>query len=163
MRALAASVVLAACVTLAGCDRFGSMKSQTNDSAAAAPANAVAAKPGAAPGQAASDPGTGLAGKTDGAVQAGSGTAGSGGSAVIDRAYMVGRWSDDDDCDRAADFFADGRFVPAAGQEGLWNLNGDRLTIVAGGATHSVQLVPIDRNAMTVVNADGSLGQSTRC
>ena len=83
---------------------------------------------------------------------------------MIDRAYMLGRWTDDeDDCDKAADFFADGRFVPASGPEGLWSLNGDRLSIVANGNTFTVQLVPIDQNRMTVVNADGSLGQSTRC
>ena len=86
------------------------------------------------------------------------------GAAAIDRAYMLGRWTDhDDDCDRAADFFADGRFVPASGPEGLWSLNGDRLSIVSEGNTFTVQLVPIDRNTMTVVNADGSLGRSTRC
>jgi hypothetical protein len=165
MKALGAAAVLAACVALAGCDRFGSIRSDNEAAAnAAIPAPAEGDKnAGGAGRQGPSGDGAGLAARNNGAIQAGSGTAG-GGQAVIDRAYMLGRWTDDeDDCDKAADFFADGRFVPAAGPEGLWSLNGDRLSIVANGNTFTVQLVPIDQNRMTVVNADGSLGQSTRC
>ena len=154
-------VLLVVCVALAGCDRFGSIRSDNAQAAnAAAPdqAKAAADRPDAKAA------GAGLAGKPDGAVPAGSGNLAASGTAAIDRAYMTGRWTDDDDdCDRAADFFADGRFVPASGPEGLWSLNGDRLSIVAQGNTFTVQLVPIDANAMTVVNADGSLGRSTRC
>jgi hypothetical protein len=165
MKARGAAAVIAACAALAGCDRFGSIRSDSNAAAnASAPAPATGGKSADDAGRQSADAnGAGLGAKNNGAIQAGSGTAG-GGQLVIDRAYMLGRWTDDeDDCDKAADFFADGRFVPASGPEGLWNLNGDRLTIVANSNTFTVQLVPIDQNSMTVVNADGSLGQSTRC
>lgn len=154
--------LLVACVALAGCDRFGSIRSDNAQTAnGAAPEQAKTPAPVPQDAKAA---GPGLGGKPDGAVQAGSGNLAGGAPSGIDRAYMIGRWSDDDDdCDRAADFFADGRFVPATGPEGLWSLSGDRLSIVSQGNTFTVQLVPIDRDSMTVVNADGSLGQSTRC
>jgi hypothetical protein len=29
--------------------------------------------------------------------------------------------------------------------------------------TLTIRIVPIDQNTMTVINADGSLGRSTRC
>lgn len=166
MKAMGAAAMLAACVALAGCDRFGSIRSGDN-----AAANAAAVTP-ATGGEPASGAGrrsagakeTGLGGSNNGAIQASAGTAAGTGAAAIDRAYMMGRWTDhDEDCDKAADFFADGRFVPASGPEGLWSLNGDRLSIVSDGNTFTVQLVPIDRNSMTVINADGSLGQSSRC
>ena len=164
MKAMGAVAMTAACLALAGCDRFGSIRSDSNATAnASAPAPAAAAKPANARQQSAETGGPGLGGKNNGAIQAGSGTAGAG-QAVIDRAYMVGRWTDHGaDCDQAADFFADGRFVPPSGPEGLWSLSSDRLSIVANGNTFTVQLVPVDQNRMTVVNADGSLGHSTRC
>lgn len=158
--------MLAACAGLAGCDRFGSIRSDGNAAAnAAAPAPATGGEPGGGGiRQSAEAGGPGLGAGNNGAIPAGAGTATKSGGAAIDRAYMLGRWTDhDDDCERAAGFFADGRFVPASGPEGLWSLNGDRLSIVSGGNTFTVQLVPIDRDSMTVVNADGSLGQSTRC
>lgn len=157
-----AVALLAASLALSGCDRFGSVRSDNAQAAnGAAPAVVKSADPARPNPRAAGD---GLSGRPDGAVQAGSGSLAGGGPESLDRAYMVGRWTDDDDdCDRAADFFADGRFVPATGSEGLWSLTGDRLSIVSQGARFTVQLVPIDRDSMTVVNADGSLGHSTRC
>lgn len=165
MKAMGAAAMIAACLALAGCDRFGSIRSDDNAAAnASAPTPAAGGKPAAGDGQQSADAGgTGLAAKNNGAIQAGSVAVGPG-QVAIDRAYMQGRWTDDDDdCDRAADFFADGRFVPPSGPEGLWSLNGDRLSIVSQGNTFTVQLVPVDQNRMTVVNADGSLGHSTRC
>ena len=152
--------LLVAFVALAGCDRFGSIRSDNAQTANTA--NPLPGKAADGAGQQAKGSGAGLGGKPEGAIQAGSGNLAGGAPAGIDRAYMIGRWTDDD-CDRAADFFADGRFVPATGAEGLWSLNGDRLSIVSQGNTFTVQLVPIDRDSMTVVNADGSLGRSTRC
>lgn len=159
-----AAALLAASLALAGCDRFGSIRSDNAQTANAATPSAPAGNDAESGLSQPKAPAAGLGGKPDGALQAGSGSLAGGGSAAIDRAYMAGRWTDhDDDCDRAADFFADGRFVPASGPEGLWSLSGDRLSIVSAGNTFTVQLVPIDRHSMTVVNADGSLGRSTRC
>ena len=48
---------------------------------------------------------------------------------------MMGRWTDDgEDCSKAIEFTQDGRFVAANGGTGLWNLEGDRLTMT--GARH---------------------------
>ena len=59
---------------------------------------------------------------------------------------MLGRWTDDGDCDNAVDFLADGRLVAANGREGLWNLAGDRLTLTVDDDRSRVQFVPIDQN-----------------
>lgn len=92
--------------------------------------------------------------------------AGAPGAATLDRAFLVGRWTDDGNCSTTgptvAEFRSDGRFVAANGTGGLWNLAGDRLTLT-GSSTLTLQVVPIDQNTMTVVNPDGSLGRSTRC
>lgn len=156
----------AACMALAGCDQLGiGGKAESNASAnvgAPAMSNASGGKPAAGDtDRAAADPGAGLGGKdSNGAIQAGSGIAG--GAVTVDRAYMLGRWTDDGDCENAVDFGTDGRFLTADGVNGVWNLAGDRLTMTAE-RTLTVQIVPIDQNSMTVVNADGSLGRSTRC
>jgi hypothetical protein len=80
----------------------------------------------------------------------------------VDRAYLVGAWTDDGDCADAVRFIADGRFVLADGARGNWTLSGDRLTM-SGRKVVAVRIVPIDRDTIRVVNADGSLGSSTRC
>lgn len=81
---------------------------------------------------------------------------------ALDRAYVIGRWTDDQDCSNAVDFVEDGRFVASNGNEGLWLLVGDRLTM-RGGSSLTLRIVPVDRDTMTVVNPDGALGRSTRC
>jgi hypothetical protein len=91
------------------------------------------------------------------------GAALSNGSAVkLNRAYLIGHWTDDDDCNNAIEFTQDGRFITASGGEGIWMLERDRLTMT-GRATATIRIIPIDRNTITVINEDGSLGRSTRC
>jgi len=80
-----------------------------------------------------------------------------------DPAFLAGRWTDNGDCAAAVQFDLGGRFATHDGAAGRWTLNGDRLTMSGDSATLTIQIVPIDRNAMNVVNADGSLGRSTRC
>ena len=84
------------------------------------------------------------------------------GTVPLDRAYLVGNWTDDNDCSNAIRFTAEGRFIAANGGVGEWALEGDRLTM-SGNGTITVRLVPIDRDTLQVVNPDGSLGRSTRC
>ena len=163
MKAIAMAAV--ALVALAGCDRIGTGgKAQGNDAANAGNGNAPATggKPRSRGGdvQAAADAGPGLGQEPAGAIQASAGT-GSGG-AVVDRAYLLGRWTDTGDCDNAVDFNPDGRFVGFDGTVGQWALAGDRLTVTRD-RTLTLQLVPIDQNRMSVVNPDGSLGESSRC
>jgi hypothetical protein len=80
----------------------------------------------------------------------------------VSRDYVVGRWTDDGNCADAADFRADGRFFTANGTGGSWSLAGKRMTMT-GTSTLTLQIVPIDRNVMNVINEDGSVGRSTRC
>ena len=155
MKGIAILAATAAMLTLAGCNRGGT---GANASANAA-GNASAAKPAdGAVNQAATQ--TADAGKLNeggGAVPASSA-----GPVRLDRAYMMGRWTDDNDCSNAIEFNQDGGFVAANGGTGLWNLDGDRLTMT-GRETATIRVSPIDQNTMTVINGDGSLGRSTRC
>ncbi|TMJ19978.1 MAG: hypothetical protein E6G92_09540 [Alphaproteobacteria bacterium] len=151
--ALASAAVL---ITLAGCNQRGA---GANDSSAnAAAGNASGGKDSANGNSAASNEIAGVSGGKDSGGAAPAGT----GPVTLDRAFVVGRWSDDGDCSDVIEFTQDGRFITANGAGGLWNLDGDRLTMT-GRATATIRLSPIDQNTMTVINADGSLGRSTRC
>jgi hypothetical protein len=155
MKGIAIFAAAAALLSLAGCNRAGTNANTT----ANASGNASAAKPAdAAANQAA--PQTADAGKLNqggGAIPATSS-----GTVQLDRTYVMGRWTDDGDCNNVIEFSQDGGFTAANGGTGLWNLAGDRLTM-SGRSTATLQIVPIDQNTMTVINADGSLGRSTRC
>lgn len=159
MKAFATLAAAAALIALTACDQLGiNFGGSGGNNAAAgneASANASGDKPGntAAPQTAAADGGKDPAAA---AVPAASG------NVVLDRAYVMGRWTDDGNCGNAVDFGSDGRFVAANGAGGLWHIAGDQLTMT-GNATLTLQIVPIDQNTMTVVNTDGSLGRSTRC
>jgi hypothetical protein len=82
--------------------------------------------------------------------------------ATLDRAYLVGFWTEDGDCANAVHFAADGRFITANGGTGRWRLAGNRLTMT-GSATIAVRIVPVDRDRVDVINPNGSIGHSTRC
>jgi hypothetical protein len=157
MRGIAILAAAAALVTLAGCDRLRGGATAANDSVNAS-VNQAGGNQAAAPG---ADGAGGKLNEGGGAVPAASA-----GPVQLDRAFLVGRWSDDGDCsadgDTVIEFTGDARFIAADGGTGLWNLDGDELTMT-GRDTITVQIVPIDRNTMTVVNADRSLGRSTRC
>lgn len=81
---------------------------------------------------------------------------------ALDRAYIVGRWTDSDDCGNAVAFGRDGRFVTSGNAAGQWVLRGDRLTLT-GDSALTLQIVVVDGDRMIVVNPDGALGRSTRC
>lgn len=82
---------------------------------------------------------------------------------AIDRDFIVGRWADHEDCSDAVDFAADGTFVTHQGAEGLWILEGDRMTLAGGETSTTLRIIPIDRDTIDVVNPDGSIGHSIRC
>jgi hypothetical protein len=155
---------------LAGCDRFGPGGNETAGGNAAAEAGAGnvsrAESAGTQPGisdagvtrsrSLAGLTGGGLGGKDPGAVAAGA--AGS-----IQPGLLVGRWSDDGNCKQDYEFFPDGTFRTYDGIEGGWTLDGDRLTLTGAGEPVRVTLRAIDANRLTVINPDGSTGQSVRC
>lgn len=83
-------------------------------------------------------------------------------ASIPERGYIVGRWTDDGNCANAVSFKRDGTFTAANGAGGLWHLDGASLTLT-GSSTLRMQVVPVDRNSIDVVNADGSTGHSIRC
>lgn len=154
MRMFGTLAALAALASLGACNRLGVGAGNT------VTANASGSKDsGGAPAAANTSSGAGLGDKDS------SGTAtpaSASGTPTLDRAYVTGRWSDKGDCSDVVEFTSDGRFVTADGRGGLWNLQGDEMTM-SGNGTITMRIVPVDQNTMTVVNTDGSLGRSTRC
>jgi hypothetical protein len=158
MKAMATLAAAAALATLAGCNPLGIGGNMGNGAANEAAGNNAAGNKDDGGGNAAA-PAADAGGKLNeggGAVPA----AASG--VVLDRTFIMGRWTDNEDCDNAIEFTQDGRFITAQGRGGLWNLDGDRLTL-SGRDTGTMRIVPIDQDTITVVNEDGSLGRSTRC
>jgi hypothetical protein len=80
----------------------------------------------------------------------------------VDAAYLVGHWSDREDCGQRIEFRGDGRFLNPDGTSGTWQLNGDSLSLT-GTRTIVIRLVPRSRNETIVVQSNGSLGYSQRC
>lgn len=76
--------------------------------------------------------------------------------------YMVGAWSDREDCALPIRFQRNGRFNNPDGTSGTWRLDGDRLTLI-GTREVTVRVVPRDRNETIVVQQNGTLGYSRRC
>jgi len=83
--------------------------------------------------------------------------------AAVDRDFLIGSWSDLGDCDTAVAFVGDGTFATADGDQGLWTLEGDALTLTGAAGTRTVTIIPIDRDTMEVVGEDGAHDRSTRC
>jgi len=150
MKGIAILAAATAVLTLAGCNR-----AVTTNTSANAAGNTAA--PNVAANTTAPTADGGKLNDGGGAVPAASS-----GTVRLDRAFLLGRWTDDNDCNNVIAFNQDGGFVTANGGTGLWNLDGDRLTMT-GNQTATLRVVPIDQNTMTVINADGSLGRSTRC
>ena len=171
MRAIANLAVATAALmgmgTLAGCNPLGIGGGSGNVTANAATANSTAADAGKDGGAnstaAAGDTSTAQAGGLGGKDSGTSTQASAGGVPTLDRAFVIGRWTDKGDCSDGVEFSPDGRFVTANGGGGLWNLEGSEMTMSGNAQTITMRIVPVDQNTMTVVNQDGSLGRSTRC
>ena len=164
MRMKAALAAAFALLALSGCERFGigagantqaSANASGGKDATPAAGNQMAsnATPAPPPSDGGKDPASG------GAIQASSND---GGAVMLNRAYLVGRWTDDGDCATAVDFENDGSFTASNGARGIWNLQDDRLT-VRGSQMLSFRIAAVDQNTMNVINDDGSIGRSTRC
>lgn len=80
----------------------------------------------------------------------------------LDEAYVEGRWTDSGDCADSATFRDDGSFVAGNGSRGRWTLQEARLKLISA-ETLTLEIIPVDRDTMLVVNPDGSLGRSMRC
>lgn len=155
--ALKLTAAAAALVGLSACDMLGLNKGgESNASAAsnvAAPANATA------PANAAADASGGAGGKPAG--EAGATPASAPFSGEVNTAFLIGRWTDNNDCNNVVEFRSDGTYTTPAG-DGMWSLNGDRLTF-QGSSTVSAQVAAPDANTIMLTHDNGTLGRSTRC
>jgi hypothetical protein len=140
----------AAIASLTACDALGLNRNQNaggNSSNAVVPSNTTSN-------------GTADAGK-DPAAGPAAGTAAAPFTGEVTPAFLVGRWTDTGDCTKTIEFLSDGRFTTAAGN-GMWTLNGDRLTF-QGSSTVSAQIAAPNQDTIMLTHADGSVGRSTRC
>ena len=166
MKLVASLAAAASFMSLTACDRLApSGQSASNER----PRNAPAAKTGPDAIRASSTrdglpvngtpaTGQGLAGNPN-AIPASSSL-----TPIVDRAFLIGRWTDARDCHAAGEFTADGRYTNTTGQTAAWSLEGDRLTLTFDGAAPRTLTVSApDQNTLNVVNPDGSAGHSTRC
>ena len=80
----------------------------------------------------------------------------------LSRAFLIGTWADDEECEEGMQLLGDGRFFGEGGVNGIWYLEGDELTLTSENAV-TVRVVLIDRDTIGLINSDGSLGESTRC
>lgn len=80
----------------------------------------------------------------------------------LTRTFMLGAWTDSEDCGEAVEFLDDGRFFSGDGVSGIWFLEGDELTLTSDNIL-TIRIVPIDRDTIGVISPDGSVGQSMRC
>lgn len=171
MKAIATLAAAAASIMLAGCDRLGPADgSASGEKARAGTPRERATHAGKA--------GEGGGGSSNGGLAAATGEPGLGGRPVpgtvqatstlavpaVDRAFLIGRWTDSGDCREAGAFAADGQYTNAAGVAAAWALEGDRLVVTfAGAEPRALRVAALDQNTLTVTNPDGSLGRSTRC
>ena len=83
--------------------------------------------------------------------------------AAPDRNFLIGTWSDAGDCNTTVVFAPDGGYATVDGLQGQWSLSGFVLTLSGEAGATRLTIVPIDRNTMEVIGADGSHERSTRC
>lgn len=158
---LAAAALL---VSLGACDRLSpSGQSATAEKTRTEPAqkarpNAVQASSTTLPAANGAPHGQGLEGNPN-AIPASSTL-----TPTVDRAFLIGRWTDGRDCREAGQFTADGHYTNSTGQSAAWTLEGDQLTLTFNGASpRTLRVSAADQNSLNVVNPDGTTGRSTRC
>ena len=84
-----------------------------------------------------------------------------GGGAALSRDYLIGKWSETDDCADSIEFRADGSFTFPWGDSGQWQLSGDRLTMSTN--TGDLRVAAIDATHIQVSYPGGRVARSTRC
>jgi hypothetical protein len=76
---------------------------------------------------------------------------------------LVGRWTDNHDCDQVTVLRQDGRFVAPNGNEGNWGMLGSQLTLWGPGGSVSWLTSLPSGNVLVLTDADGATSRSTRC
>jgi hypothetical protein len=82
---------------------------------------------------------------------------------AVNRDFLIGSWTDGGDCSATVAFVGDGTFATADGDQGMWSLSGDTLTLTGAAGTRVVTIIPIDRDTMEVVGENGTHDRTTRC
>lgn len=163
MKFAAALAASAALVSLGACDRLSTSGQSASANKAQTPAqkagpNAVRVSNSGLPAASGPAAGQGLAGNPN-AIPASSTL-----TPTVDRAFLIGRWTDAHDCNEAGQFTADGRYTNTAGRSAAWALEGDQLTLsFEGAAPRMLRVSAADQNTLNVINPDGTAGRSTRC
>ena len=148
MRRLAIAAAAASVLVLAACG--GETGDAANESTNAAPPadNAAAA---------AAEEDAAAAAEAEPANAAGA----AGGDGTLSREFLVGRWTEMDDCaEGATEFRADGTFLFPWGDSGRWTLDGDRLTMSSN--TDTLRLRVVDRNTLEISSPNRAY-RSVRC
>lgn len=163
MKLVTTLAAAAACISLGACNRAPSEEHASAGKAPSQPArnagrNAIQASVSGLPAHSATPNGQGLAGNPN-AIPASSTL-----TPAVDRAFLIGRWTDGRDCHEAGQFSADGRYTNTTGQNATWALEGDQLTLTFDGAApRTLRVSATDQNTLNVINPDGTTGRSTRC
>ena len=124
MKLVTTLATMAALVSLGGCNRApssgqsASAEKANNQPAHSSGPNAIRASATGLPAHNAGPNGQGLANNPN-AIPASSTLTPS-----VDRAFLIGRWTDGRDCHEAGQFSADGRYTNTAGQNAAWTLEG---------------------------------------
>ena len=147
------TVAASALIGLSACDMLGLNKGDAGNESAATNGTANVSS------NASADAGNASGGKPGGAE--GATPASTPFSGEVTTAFLVGRWTDNNDCSNVVEFSSDGTFTTPGGN-GMWALNGDRLTF-HGSSTVSARVTAPDANTIMLTHDDGSLGRSTRC
>jgi hypothetical protein len=158
LKLTAAAAILAA---LPACDALG-LNRQSNKAAE----QNEAAGSNASGNSAASDEGEGNSSASTGGKDTAAGApAGSSEpfTGEVTRAYIVGRWTDNNDCSNVTEFTSDGRFITADGGEGIWSLNGDQLIFQGAQGRAALRVEAADANTLVSTAENGDIGRTTRC
>jgi hypothetical protein len=81
---------------------------------------------------------------------------------VVTHAFLLGRWTDTNDCSNSIDFLRDGSFVTSEGGRGRWTLENGRIGF-HGSSSRIARIHATDSNNVILTHDDGSVGRSTRC
>lgn len=137
VRTLAAVLALAMAVTGCGDDEAVSTSNVSEPINVTRPANAVAPAPAPAAN-----------------ISAEQGTA-------LAAAFLVGRWTETDNCEETLEFRGDGSFVFPWGEEARWELRDDVLAMV--GNPQTIRLRVTGPDTLEATKASGTVRQWRRC
>jgi hypothetical protein len=81
----------------------------------------------------------------------------------VTRGWFAGSWTDSGDCADAGQFAPNGTYLLADGTRGMWNIQDGRLVVQHAGGRSALKLRRAGKDAVELINEDGTVGLSTRC